>query len=180
MSKSQTQPVLFIGWVFFMMELRICSICNQEKYLSEFISTNNRIYFQCRECISNRYKRDYQKWLANNCGGDKILGKPNQYQNKYQKDCVFKLMESLGYLYNESNGIWWKPGIKDEDGNFLKVIKRNKRIGRPGYTNIKDEKRKNIVKLYQQGYSYKRIEEILNISNTTISKIVNAYKNEKK
>lgn len=160
-----------------MMELRTCSICKEEKNISEFLTTKNREYFQCKQCTSKRYKEEYQKWLEQTCGGERILSIPNRYQNDIQRNCVFQIMISLGYLYNESKGIWWKKGVKDEDGNFL-LLKKNKR--KPNdITKISKKVRKDVIKYHLAGFSNVRIEQILHISNASIHKIIKSYLDEK-
>jgi hypothetical protein len=155
-----------------------CKTCNEWKLLDDFYfhSRVTGVRFTiCKICqkISDKLKQDTE--LENRGGSIKIKNKPNNYYDKYQKEQTFLVLEVLGYIYYEDKGIWLKPGVKElVDGKivFPKLIKENKvGIYRAKVTSSKLELMKEYRK---QGHSYNKIADLLDMSDTTVFKYLNA------
>lgn len=157
-----------------------CNTCSEWKLVSEYYMTAaGKIYSnRCRACTKIVDAQNRHKKLSNNCGSDKVKTNPNQYTDKYQKECTFYLMETLGYIYDEPTGIWIKEGYKEI------------RDGKPYFPNIKPTYRTNrkvtptkldrVINLRQRGLSYEQIAEELEISDTTVYKIIKKWKSQSK
>jgi hypothetical protein len=164
---------------------RKCKNCNKVKLLNEYhtYSAHNKKhhFLTCKTCVNLkenlRTKRNRLKFLKDNGGSNYHLQKPNEYIDDYQRDATFNLMKRFGWTFNEENGIWWKEGIKTEEGVFINVTKRKrKKINPmakiPKYlrTAKKQEMFTEVVKLRETGLSFHKIGEKLGISDTTVYK----------
>lgn len=153
-----------------------CNTCSEWKLIKEYYTTAaGRIYSnRCRVCTKKHDADNRHRKLSDNCGSDKIKPTPNQYTDKYQKACTFYFMESLGYIYDEPTGIWTKEGFKEiRDGKpFFPHIKPTFRTNRK-VTPTKSEK---VISLREQGLSYEQIAADLEISDTTVYKIIKKWK----
>ena len=97
-------------------EIRIiqCTGCKKNKPESEYtFKPSPRTVTRCDECRSksNSYeqnKKERLKEIEETGGGLDFYKEPNTYTNDIQKNSVFNLMQSMGWTFNESNGIWWK------------------------------------------------------------------------
>jgi len=81
----------------------------------------------CKICIKKQDDADREEELIENGGSLQISPIPNVYKDKYQKQLVFQFLPLCGWIFNEEKGIWYKPGFKDEDGNFLVTLTKRKR-----------------------------------------------------
>lgn len=154
-----------------------CITCSQWKIIeTEFYHRNGKPYLnRCKVCELNIERTKRKEYLLENCGSDRVPPKPNEYTDEYQKACTFELLETLGYLYDTTTGIWIKPGYKEiKNGKpFFPTVK-----GIPKQRNkIAPTKFEKIVILREQGYSYEKIAEELNISDTSVYKYMKKWKN---
>jgi hypothetical protein len=110
-----------------------CNTCGVNKVLEQY-------YFHCKakdqrfgRCIECQRKKDREqsKLKKEEQGGSLlVLMKPNTYVDEYQKENTFQLMKSIGWSFNEENGVWWKEGIKSKDGVFINIPVTVKKIYR--------------------------------------------------
>jgi hypothetical protein len=49
------------------------------------------------------------------------MNAPGKYINEDQRKLVFELLKRINWRYSERTKIWYKNGIKDKNGNWLKV-----------------------------------------------------------
>ncbi len=107
-----------------------------------------------------------------------VLPKPNTYQDDAQKDITFKLMEAMGWTFND-NGVWSKEGVKDKDKNWAfkelptyvappLLRSRVKGINTHPAFNHVDE----INELRKKGYTYLYICRHYQMSKPTLAKIL--------
>ena len=155
-----------------------CRACTEWKLVDDFHfhSRVTGVRFNiCKICQKEQDRIKYDQELEENGGSAKIPTKPNQYKDKYQKEQTFAVMEVLGYIYYQDKGIWLKPGVKElVDGKivFSKVSKNNKN---GIYHSKVTPKKIMLMKEYrEQGYSYDKIADILDVSDTTVFKYTNA------
>jgi hypothetical protein len=104
-----------------------CIKCNEWRTRDYYykLGTDSR-FNTCKICIKKKDDAEREQELIENGGSLKIPQKPNTYRDKYQKQLVFEFLPMLGWKFNEDNGIWYKPEVKDENGKFL-IIRKNKR-----------------------------------------------------
>ena len=137
---------------------KICNKCKQLKSIQDFYASKKKyVSGTCKECYNKLEKIKYYEYKEDNCGGARILQKPNLYANTAQKNCLFQLMESMGFKFNQEKQIWWKPSFRTEDGIFIKVKPKPKR------------KREYLTKLM-----IKEIHELFD-KNTPVSDIALKY-----
>lgn len=153
------------------MMFKTCTNCKQVFELSNFYKNKktNSYYSKCIDCFKEIERLQYLKEKEESCGGYLIKSNPNEYANDIQKNCVFDIMIKLGFTFNKENGIWWKKGYKDKNGNFpnlKKFVKKNK-------SRVSKEMVEQIFIMRNKGYSYGIIARKLNISTTTVGKIFN-------
>lgn len=161
------------------MELRRCRSCKEYLPLSDFYkSKNDKPYNQCKKCQIENDRHKRKKELEQNCGSERVLLLPNQYTDIYQKECVFRIMEILGFKFNSNTNIWSKDGIKDENGNFLNLKKQKIIKGIKG-VKIPQEIRDQVIHFYKLGHKQMYIGYKLGISDTSVSKFIKEYEKNK-
>jgi hypothetical protein len=157
-----------------------CNTCNEWKLIeTEFYHRHGKPYVnRCRYCELEIDRNKRKEYLMENCGGDKIPPKPNNYTDEYQKACTFHLMEALGYTFDEPSGIWIKEGWKEvRDGRaYFTVLK----IASKPRNKVTPTKMERIVKLKSQGYTNPQIAEQLGIAEMTVYKNYKKWKNQLK
>jgi hypothetical protein len=164
-----------------------CTKCEEWKPLDEYYRKNgDKIFSRCKECERVKERSDRQKYrqieLEENCGSDKVNMKPNNYADKYQRNCTFTLLDRLGYIYNKEFGVWEKPGWKEViEGKivFPQIILKKKQQSAFYKQNVKKpdnmvtaEMYDKIFELRAKGYTYQKIGLELDISVTTVFKYV--------
>lgn len=155
-----------------------CNTCGKIKNLQQFYKSKKCTKGRancCIECEINKEKEERELELIENGGSLLISPKPNQYKDKYQKELVFQFLPLCGWIFNEENGIWYKPGFKDENGNFINIRKRKKILPRKKLTK---EQIDNIYSLKSKGYKPKYISEALDINQMTVYNAIKRIENE--
>jgi transposase len=163
-----------------------CCNCMEYKLLPEFyISATKKAVKMCKPCYVKHYKEKAQQKMEENGGRDNYYKEPNRYTSTEQKKQVFLVMEALGWIFDESTGIWNKLGIK-ENGVFINMVLENKpkriypsRGGRKIKSGVWNNTDK-IIKLVEEGHTYDDIADIFDCSHTLIRTVVTQYRNEKK
>lgn len=152
-----------------------CIKCKEYRTRDKYykFGTDSR-FNTCKICIKKKDDADRELELIENGGSLKISPTPNTYKDKYQKEMVFEFLPMIGWIFNEENGIWYKPGFKDENGNFLTIHKKTKR-------EIKRLTQKEITSIYSlrsKGYKAKYISEVLDINKITVYSILKRFENK--
>jgi hypothetical protein len=154
-----------------------CKTCSTWKLQDEF-HFHSRVtgtrFTSCKICQRESERTKTQQELEDNGGSILIPRKPNEYKDKWQKEQTFMVMEVLGYIYDEGTGIWTKPGVKElVDGKivFSKISKENK-VG-TYFAKVTPKKVMQMKEYRDQGYSYNKIADILDVSDTTVFKYTN-------
>lgn len=84
-----------------------------------FTSTGRCKYPICHDCRGLKNEKIRTEEMMMKLGGERILLKPNTYTNDVQRQTLFTLMGYFGWKFND--GIWYKDGIKDKNGNWAKL-----------------------------------------------------------
>lgn len=163
-----------------------CSTCMEYKHLTDFYLSHAKNPIKiCKICHKKYYRKRVDEKISMNGGSSSYYSDPNKYFDNEQKEQVFSLMVSFGWIFDESTGIWNKPGVK-ENGVFINMVLQNKpkRVSTPGggrkikkgVWNSIDK----IMKLIEEGHSYSDIADIYCCSHTLIRSVVSNYRNEKR
>jgi Mor family transcriptional regulator len=167
-----------------------CKKCMEYKNVDGFyLSATKNPVGMCKICY-NIYHRDKVKdKMEMNGGGEHYFSAPDKYTSEAQKSQVFMVMKTLGWYYTIGEngvGVWNKPGLK-ENGVFINIVPKVKKIKkRPAVTHGRKLNQnvwgnmETIVKLKEEGYTYKAIAEEYNCSEPTIRSVVIKYRNEKR
>ena len=159
-----------------------------------------RIRHQCKECCYNRaklYKKEKRAELKskkiNTSNLDKLkfylennkdwryTKKPGTYTNPEQKEMMQIFMkEILHWNYNSDKNLFYKDGVRDIDGKFINIKKKNVTIDKAGKKFYSEEVKNEMVpKIYQMRESkipWKIIEHELDIKLSTLTKWYNEYR----
>jgi hypothetical protein len=156
---------------------KFCKNCDQYKLLTDYyVNKNIKGYATwCKVCHNTHTRQKqteyYQNKYKNNGGSERVLAKPNNYTDEYQKEQTFCIMEIMGWNYNE-NGVWSKEGIKDKDNNWTNVKKVEKvRVERRGRKQIEYDVVK-MKELRESGLYLNEICKIMKCSKPTLIKLL--------
>jgi hypothetical protein len=112
---------------------RVCLECNEKKAHTEFpnyksLGVNDRRRKVCKVCTTKYEKEKYRnkRLLNNEEKGEPVHWRPNTYISTEQKDLAFELMEALGFTFQPDTGIWFKEGLKNEDGTFVGIEEKKR------------------------------------------------------
>lgn len=112
---------------------KFCKECKKYKLINtEYYLTKSTGYPQtlCKECHIQKHRQKvvdfYERKRQEQGGSEKIANQCNVYQDKWQKEQLFWLMELLGWTFNEDTNIWSREGMKDKYNNWVNVIPQPK------------------------------------------------------
>ena len=164
-----------------------CKTCQEYKELDKFYkqSRTKKVFLDCKSCMNKadyqKYKLKREKQLVENGGSLSHYEQPNKWIDEYQREATHNILKALGWSFNENNAIWWKDGIKTEDGVFINLkckspldkINRKYLFGEYPES-IRSEKQKELfsmmIDLRTKGMSQKKIADELGVSETTVHK----------
>jgi hypothetical protein len=98
--------------------LKVCSKCSEAKGPECYYAYRKSI---CKECIKTFEKKKYydaEEVKKENGGTLRCPPKPGVYLDDYQRFYTKEILTAIGWLYNEEKNIFYKPGLKDKDGNW--------------------------------------------------------------
>lgn len=158
--------------------LKTCKICDDVKEIELFYhrKTNNKIYYRntCKDCYNKSVKKRVRKNRLDEGGSTRVKPNPNTYMDKVQKQQTFEFLLACGWKFNEEKGIWYKEGIKDDNGNFLNLKPINKKYYRSPnrkykYAHLLDK----MLEMYTvKKFSYNHIATLLNVNSSTVRKMI--------
>lgn len=160
-----------------------CSDCNEYKPVTDYyLSHTGNPVRKCKTCYKKYHSDKVKDKFRENGGKDHYYSDPDRYTTQEQKDQVFMVMEVLGWNYID--GVWWKEGVKTPDKKWLLFEETNKpkrksptvsygRKVKSGVWNNVDK----IVKLIEEGYTYKDVADTFDCSHTTIRTVITKYRN---
>jgi len=143
---SIPEPVEVINPLSTNPDYKQCRVCEEYKLLDEFYhskqsySNKYHIHGKCKECTrtheNEKSRVEREQLLEEQGGSERIMTYPNEYVDEWQQKFTFKLLDSFGWIFHEEKQIWYKPGIKDENGVWDKL--KNKSFK---YTRTENNKR---------------------------------------
>ena len=164
---------------------RTCIVCDDIKELDKFVHrrSGSKIYYRnkCKDCYNKEILDKKRKKVLDEGGSTRVPENPNKYTDKIQKQQTFELMIACGWKFNEDNGIWYKEGIKDENGDFL-ILKKYKRDYMKGIK--RRSKYTDLIPLMveyhiEKKYNYSKIALKFNMNASTVRKLITKYLNLK-
>ena len=139
-----------------MENMKYCKQCEEFKPIEEFQKQGKYYTLLCKICISEKYHQDKKEKIENFENEEMVLMFPNTYKSEIQKKQTFEFLSMLGWIYSEKNNLFYKPGIKDENGIF-EFQKKN------GYVVSREKKkdyRKKEISEYNQKYREKQKQKL--------------------
>lgn len=164
-----------------------CSDCMEYKpYYEYYKSRAGNPVKLCKVCYK-KYHRDKCEVKMNiNGGPDTYSSIPNVFTSEIQKEQVHMVMRLCGWIFDESTGVWNKPGLK-ENGvfiNFISTDKPKRKSPAPGGgRKIKKgvwNNMEKIVNMLKEGYTYNDVADTFDCSHTLIRLVVTKYRNEQR
>jgi hypothetical protein len=166
-------------------DFRLCRTCQEYVHYDGYYkhkSKSRLAYLDCRKCCNrielDKRKKERQEHLENNGGSERVGKKVGMWQDKYQKEQTYEVMEALGYKYDEVSGHFLKPGVKEWiNGKLFFPM-----IGKKKYMHIKRIDYTNDIwdKVYQDyltgNYTFKYLSDKYDFSDTTICNYVKKRK----
>jgi hypothetical protein len=161
-----------------------CRTCKEWKTKDKFYlhkSKSKSTYLDCKSCCNKveaaRAKVYRQQELEENGGSFRHYKEPNRWIDDIQRDATFDILKAIGWKFNEEKGIWWKEGIKNENGEFLNVKKGQKRIYRKTKLIRKSRFTKEIIEdmkhLRNMGKTFQYIADKYECTLPTVYKWIN-------
>ena len=152
-----------------------CIVCEEVKEINEFTkSLLGKPYKTCKICTRIRHRKTTELNKNLSGGSERVAYKPNQYYDEYQKAQTFEFLLLCGWKFTD--GIWWKEGIKNEDGTFINVKPDKVRKKTKHQTNVRRltiyENADKIMEYFRNGMPYKEIADIYNCSHTSIRRLI--------
>lgn len=152
-------------------DILVCLVCNQEKSSEMFYD-----YFQtrCKTCVREQANKKYRD---ENGTVEKVLPTPNTYVSDAQRADTFEFMKAIGYNFNEENGVWLKPGVKELiDGQIVfnnvdSSIRPHRRQKYFWTLELCEE----IYNLSKSGYTYAKIGKKFGIHKAAIYRMLSKY-----
>jgi hypothetical protein len=167
--------------VFIDMDTKVCYTCKIEKPLTDFYihSQTGKPFTHCKRCESDKGNREYQRYIEDNGGSDKVRKYPGEWVDEYQKENVEGFLKVMGWKYNGTH--WWKEGQRGIDGIWEKMRGKKKYRrppANPKKSPVMDRLRthaEDIIKLRNEGNTLGKIGYIYNTSTPYITKIITEY-----
>lgn len=148
---------------------RKCYRCHSYNELSQYYAKTGHKYSYCLDCRTKESREDASKYMVETMGGLHFYQTPNKYYNDLQKESVFNIMKALNWQFNEEKGIWFKPGLKDENNNWVKI---NKNASSKGKFRVTPEIVEKAISLRKKGKTKLDIAIELNCGETSVYKIL--------
>lgn len=92
----------------------ICTMCNKLKPITQYYKHRT----QCKTCVCILDKQQRLKEIEEQGGSKHVPQQCGVYRDEYQRANTMKVLLSMGWLYNEKKNIFYKPPIKDENGEW--------------------------------------------------------------
>lgn len=144
------------------IEMKYCRYCDTMRPITNYYK---QTLHKCKTCISAEDKIFYVERRKAKGGSEKVLSKPNQYRDEFQRQQTFMVLEALGYTFNEENGIWYKLPWKTETGEFPQIVTTRYKYQKP--TN---KKKKFVFEQIDKGIPIKEIATAIEVNINTIYK----------
>jgi len=183
---TPTPQLLVNPEVFIDMDTKVCYTCKIEKPITDFYihSQTGKPFTHCKRCESDKGNREYQQYIEDNGGSDKVRRYEGQWVDKYQQENVEGFLKVIGWKHNGTR--WWKENVRGEDGVWerMRGMKKYRRPpATPKKSPVMDRLRthvEDIIKLRKEGMNLSKIGYIYNTSTLYITKVITEYYDSQK
>jgi hypothetical protein len=172
--------------VFIDMDTKVCYTCKVEKPVTDFYfhKKNNKVFTSCKRCESDKGNKEYQQYIEDNGGSDKVKKYPGQWTDKYQQENVEGFLKVIGWKHNGKH--WYKDGVRSGEDGVWERMRGMKKYRRPPATPKKSpvlERLRthieDIIKLRKEGMNLSKIGYIYNTSTPYITRVITEYYEKK-
>ena len=122
----------------------------------------------CKTCYSERHPSDSgstETW--------RVFLDPYVYKNENQREETHLCLESLGWRWHESGEYFWKPGIVDENGQWVNIPKDTPKAG--SYI-LTDEDRDEILETWDGDWD--EFQARYNITKSKLESAINGRRSK--
>jgi len=168
------------------LDTKVCFKCKIDKPITDFYihKSTGKPFSRCKRCESDIGNREYQQYIEDNGGSDKVKRFPGQWVDKYQQENVEGFLKVLGWQHNGKH--WFKEGVRSGEDGVWERMRGMKKYRRPPATPKKspvmDRLRthaEDIIKLRKEGMNLSKIGYIYNTSTPYITRIITEYYEKK-
>ncbi len=158
----------------------LCNLCeeyvhNDNWYWSKRSKTRSTLTRSayCKKCTGEKYGRDYKQKLRERGGSEYVHAKAGVFADDIQKELVFEVMISFGYIYNEEIGVWFKEGVKELiDGKIVfPKVKPHKKTRE----SLTPEQIEKIHQYHNEGIGFMKIAKLIDRHPSTVYKRLQNY-----
>lgn len=169
-------------------DYKLCRTCQEYVHLDDYYhhgESKKTTYLDCRKCCNKREterrRQEREEERENSGGSDRIRNEVGMFEDEYQREQTYMVMEVLGYTYSEECGHFLKPGVKEYIDGELKFYKVNKQKFPNGQKiDYNTPEWREMYNLYMLGNcSQKQLSMKYGVSTATINKYINRTKNGK-
>lgn len=151
-----------------------CNTCFEIKPIEKFYFQNKKLgkrFGRCSECELEKDRQERLELVKEQNGAIRIKSKPNEYYDEYQKEYTFNILKAIGWIFNEEKGMWWKPGVKNEDGTFVNVKPNRYKYNKP----LTDDQHRDMIMLRKKGMRVGEIAGYIGASDASVSRWLKLY-----
>jgi hypothetical protein len=168
--------------VFIDMDTKVCYTCKIEKPLTDFYihSQTGKPFTHCKRCESDKGNREYQQYIEDNGGSDKVRKYPGQWVDSYQQENVEGFLKVMGWKHNGKH--WYKEGVRSGEDGIWERMRGMKKYRKPPSVPKKSPVLErlmvhieDIIKLRKEGMTFSKIGYIYNTSSPYITKVITKY-----
>jgi hypothetical protein len=172
--------------VFIGMEDKVCYTCKIEKPATDFYIHRRtlKLFTSCKQCELDKEKKEYQQYIEENGGSDRVRRYPGQWEDKYQQENVEGFLKLIGWKHNGEH--WYKDGVRSGEDGVWEKMRGMKKYRRPNSRKkgspVKDRLNQQIEEIIQRqknGASYPELCDIYKVSTPTIRQVIEEYYEKK-
>jgi hypothetical protein len=172
------------------MNYKNCTSCDKLYPISDFYyewKSGSKTIGKCKSCLNENAKERYKLRREMEGFRVEVRSLPNTYANDQQRNEVFDFLKLIGWNFNEDKGIWFKEGLKNQDGKFINFVEKPKRFVMPimrpdgyihknkGKTKLNIDEMKELYEFRCNGATWPQISYYYKISHPTAMKYFNYY-----
>ena len=163
------------------IDTKECFTCKVDKPLTEFYfhKRTGRPFTSCKRCNLDKDNEQYQEYIEENGGSDRVKKYPGQWVDKFQQENVEGFLKVIGWKHNGMH--WYKEGVRSgEDGIWerMRGLKKYRKVPQRNSPTVTDKLRtqvQDIIKLRDAGETLATVASIYSTSVPTLYKVINEY-----
>ena len=141
-----------------------------EHYYEDYDRPGHVRHGRCKECLrelnkKNKQSKGVQKVPAED---QRVYTEAYRFSSPEQKELLYDFMKTMGWTFSERNKLWWKKGVKSEEGRWRGAPRNPIKAGSHKLTK---EERYFVAVNYDREDPNNDIEEYMSRFNTTESQV---------